>query len=88
MSRVRDKKSKRGGSKPRGDVAATARVELVMTPDEKERWQAAAAQRETSISNLIREAVDIHLDRLSQEEGALADLGRRVVDLVAEHAKR
>lgn len=72
-----------GGSKPRiADVAATARVELLVPPDVKERWQAAAAAAGLSVGELVRTSVDVML--ADQSRGELADLGRRVVELVEE----
>lgn len=82
MSKSKKKRGP-GGSKPRiADVAATARVELLVPPDVKERWQAAAAAAGLSVGELVRTAVDVML--ADKPRGELADLGRRVVELVAE----
>jgi len=61
----------RGGSRPRiGTVAATARVEIVLPPDVKARWQAAADELRQDVSTMIRTAVEAHLARrvISKEQ--------------------
>ena len=56
------RKPPRGGSKPRiGSVAATARIELVVPPEVKVRWQAAALETGTDVSAMIRAAVEKYI---------------------------
>ena len=58
------RKPARGGSRPRiGSVAATARIELVVPPEVKVRWQAAALETGTDVSTMIRAAVEKHIAR-------------------------
>lgn len=77
----------RGGSAPRvGPVAATERLELRLTPDQRAKWQALAEARGLSLADLIRAAIE-HYELCSDavDRGSdLADLGREVVSLVRQ----
>lgn len=76
-------RKRRGGSLPRvGAVAASERLEIRMTPEQRVAWSALAAANGMTLAELVRAAVE-HYEYREQDE--LAELGR---DVLASVRKR
>ena len=48
------------------------RLQILVSPEQRKRLEEEAGRRGTSVSGLIREAVDRHLGSVSQQERAVA----------------
>lgn len=57
-------KRRKPGRPPLGRDAASVTVRLRLSPADADRWERAAKLGETTLSQLIREAVEMHLRRL------------------------
>ena len=44
------------------------RLQILISPDQRKRWDAEAKRRGTSVAGLIREAVDRHVDSLDRAD--------------------
>jgi len=55
---VAQPKRKKPGAKPRAGVAASVRLELRLTPAERDSWQRFADKRDQTLAELVRASVD------------------------------
>jgi hypothetical protein len=53
------------------------RLQILVSKEQRKRWEAEAKRRDTSVSGLIREAVDKHLGSADRSDRAEAIAGIR-----------
>ena len=56
------------------------RLQILISPDQRKRWDAEAKRRGTSVAGLIREAVDRHLGSLDRADRVQAVEAIRTMD--------
>ena len=56
------------------------RLQILITPDQRKRWDAEAKRRGTSVAGLIREAVDRHVGSLDRVDRVQAVEAIRTMD--------
>jgi hypothetical protein len=74
------------GVKPRAEAVSGAALPVRLSPAERARAEAALRPGET-VSGLLREGLEMLLAirEGKDDQGALAELGRRVLELAAQH---